>query len=467
MTAAPELGQLQLLDLTKVEIHESNPRKDVGDLTELAASIKSAGVLEPIVVVKRNGHFAAVTGSRRTAASRLAGMTQIPARVMELDEAQVAAAALIENLQRKDLAPLEEAEAFQKYLQLTGCTQKELADRVGKAPSTIANALRLLEAPKLVKDALAAGTITAAHARVALSVPAEYASRLPLKKGVTVGDFEDQADDIKKYAAFVETVKAAVAKARAQIEGEEVLTWSSEEIWAGRERTTLEKILGKAPAPISGSIEADIRLANYREVKARPALHDEVCKCRAFGLVTQRYSDDKVKVERVCISAPGYKKYVAGLQDKKTRDAAKSKVTPAQQAKAKREREAAVRKREKAAVDAAERAIAGRSRYLGPDRKPDPKFMKGGLDREPARLALFAIATSRTSEWAPGWRAEVWRRIAKMPIKEVRTRAAEWVAIAALSEINSRQDEKRQLQELIFGHFKVELPAEPKKKAKR
>src|SRR5258708_2907115 len=130
MTAATELGQLQLLDLSTLEVSKHNPRSVVGDLTELSASIKEIGVIEPIVAVRRNGGFDIIAGSRRWAAAKKAGLTQIPARILELDDAQAMAASLIENLQRKDLEPLEEAEAFRKYLQLTGVTQAELGKRV-------------------------------------------------------------------------------------------------------------------------------------------------------------------------------------------------------------------------------------------------------------------------------------------------------------------------------------------------
>ena len=471
-TATPELGQLQLLDLSKVEISKFNPRQDVGDLTELAESIGQIGVLEPIVVVQRNGHYEAVAGSRRSAAARVAGLKQIPARIMSLDDAQQAAAALIENLQRKDLTPLEEAEAFRKYLDLTGCTQKELGQKIGRAPSTIANALRLLDAPKLVRAALERGDITAAHARVALTVPAEYASSLPLKKGVTVQDFEDQARDLKEYATFADQVKAAAAAARAKLAEGQTLTWATDEVWApGRSRTSLDKILGKPPATPAGVIEGDFTTPSYRHVKHRPELHDSLCTCRAFAVVVDRHSPpayiaDRIGILRTCITPAGFKKYTSGLQAKKTRESAKDKVTPAQRAKAQREREASRVKRAKSADAAAGRALSGASRYSDRSEKVDPKFLKGGLDKEPARLALFAFATKMSSEWDPGWRAAVWRRIAAMPIKEVRERAVAWAAQAAIAEINSRKDEQRELQELVYGHFKVTLPAEPKK-AKR
>lgn len=148
MTAATgELKQIRLADL---KVHDLNPRSDVGDLSELEASIRANGVLEPIVVVRSNGHYEIVAGSRRAAAAKRAQLVEIPAVVRDMDERQIAAAALVENLQRKDLAPLEEAEGYQRYIELTGASQADLAKAVGKAPSTIANALRLLDRKSVV-----------------------------------------------------------------------------------------------------------------------------------------------------------------------------------------------------------------------------------------------------------------------------------------------------------------------------
>lgn len=475
-TTAPDLGQLQLLDLSKVEVSKLNPRQDVGDLTELAQSIGEIGVLEPIVVVQRNGHYEAIAGSRRLAASRQAGKRQIPARVMSLDEAQQAAAALIENLQRKDLTPLEEAHAYRKYLDLTGVTQKELGQKIGRAPSTVANALRLLEAPKLVKDALERGDITAAHARIALTVPAEYASSLPLKKGVTVQDFEDEARDVKAYADFAESVKEKAAKARERLGEGETLTWSTEEVWAAHTQTSLAKILGKPAVAIAGVLEGEFVTKSYRRIHHRPELHDSLCTCRAYALVVDRYSGDKVKVERACIVPAGYRKYAAGLEDKKTRDAAKDKVTPAQRAKAEREREAARKQKEKRAAEAAVSALevkvdvpySANDRSSRSAQKLDPKLLKGGPAGENARLALWAL-TAREIWNADGGRVSLWQQIARMPIAKVRDLLAQHAAATALEIALSRRDERKPLIEAIYSYYGIAVPEEPKKtkKAKR
>jgi ParB family chromosome partitioning protein len=450
MTAAPELGQLQLLDLSKVEIHESNPRRDVGDLTELAASIKSAGVLEPIVVVKRNGHFAAVTGSRRTAASRLAGMTQIPARVMEMDEAQVAAAALIENLQRKDLAPLEEAEAFQKYLQLTGVTQVQLGKAVGRAPSTIANALRLLDAPKPVKAALADGRITAAHARVVLELkdPSEI-TRLPLKQGVTVHELKERVDDINadyetSGPPAIERVKAFFERAKKD-NPKYVITWTDEPRYRG-DGPSLTKALGDPPKKIVGRLY-------------RPEKHDGKggCACRVYQIAAlDDYSYDgspvKYHLERVCVDRAGFKKAEGHLPYNAPKGTTKA------------ERDAQMAK------DAAEH-VASAHRWHGYSKREQAVHAKLVKHKDVERLVLMALA-----DWmsAPSYTYHSWQAIAKLSSAQVRERLrllGTQKVIRGAGSYGSKKVDRG--MEAVLGHFKVDPKdlgyevKESKKKAKR
>lgn len=314
MTAAatPDLGQLQLLDLSKVEVSKFNPRQDVGDLTELAESIGQIGVLEPIVVVQRNGHYEAVAGSRRLAASRQAGKKQIPARVMSLDEAQQAAAALIENLQRKDLTPLEEAEAFRKYLDLTGCTQKELGQKIGRAPSTVANTLRLLEAPKPVKQALARGEIDAAHARELLKVsdPGLAEKALASAKAVASSDISDGRVTVRGIQFAVEgvnaqhrdnlvlkTAKADLLAKKADLEATgKIVTWKPLESWSSKE-WQVATYLG---AP-SKRIALDLTGFEGENWKT----HDKDCDCNGVALTFGgNYGENahKIQAHRVCVS---------------------------------------------------------------------------------------------------------------------------------------------------------------------
>jgi ParB family chromosome partitioning protein len=148
------------------------PRKGFDDnsLSDLAASLSQTGVLQP-VVVRRFGHgYQLIVGERRWRAAKLAGLTRIPAIIREATDAQSLELALVENLLREDLNPMEEAEAYQRLLAEFGWTQEELAQRVGRDRSSIANCLRLLKLPALIQADLRAGRLTMGHARALLSL---------------------------------------------------------------------------------------------------------------------------------------------------------------------------------------------------------------------------------------------------------------------------------------------------------
>lgn len=172
------------------------PRKhfDEEKLAELAASIKEHGVLQPLLVRRVGSGYQLIAGERRWRAAQRAGLTEVPVLVRELDEATMMKIALVENLQREDLNPLEEAEAYQRLLQEFKMTQEEIAAAVGKSRSAIANALRLLNLPPLIQASLAEGKITAGHARALLALGDEEAQlaawRKVLEQGLTVREVE-------------------------------------------------------------------------------------------------------------------------------------------------------------------------------------------------------------------------------------------------------------------------------------
>jgi ParB family chromosome partitioning protein len=142
-------------------------------LEELSQSIKEYGVIQPVLVRKTGDRFELIAGERRFRATKLAGLETIPAIVKELSEQETAEIAMIENLQREDLNFMEEAEGYQVLLTTFGLTQEELAKRVGKSQSTIANKLRLLKLPAAVREELSQETVTERHARALLKLPDE------------------------------------------------------------------------------------------------------------------------------------------------------------------------------------------------------------------------------------------------------------------------------------------------------
>lgn len=161
------------LALDEIDAGGEQPRRRFVDETieELAQSISSHGILQPILVEPAGGRYRIIAGERRFRAARRAGLQRIPAVVRSSGDGERLTLALVENIQREDLTPMEEAQAYRRILEVSGVSQEELAGRVGKHRSTIANSLRLLGLPVEMQNALADGTITAGHARALLMIP--------------------------------------------------------------------------------------------------------------------------------------------------------------------------------------------------------------------------------------------------------------------------------------------------------
>ena len=212
MKAAPSLGRglasllpqmtdassakVAVLALDLLEPNPFQPRGQVqaDDLTDLANSIQAQGILQPILVrphPSKPNHYQIVAGERRWRAAKLAGLAAIPCYTRDMADAEAGAAALIENLQRQDLNPIEEADGYQRLIQTFDLTQEALAQAVGKSRSHIANTIRLLSLPDAVKSHLQTGTITAGHARAAMATgdPAATAE-LIVAKGLSVRQAE-------------------------------------------------------------------------------------------------------------------------------------------------------------------------------------------------------------------------------------------------------------------------------------
>jgi ParB family chromosome partitioning protein len=163
-------GQRTRLEIDQIASNPIQPRQtfDTEELQTLAESIVAHGLLQPVVVRRVGDRFELVAGERRLQAAKRAGWTDVPVNIIEADDRQTAELAIVENLHRKDLNPLEKAASFHRYLEHYGCTQEELAGRLNLDRSTIANLIRLLELPEPVQEAIRQGKITQGHARAML-----------------------------------------------------------------------------------------------------------------------------------------------------------------------------------------------------------------------------------------------------------------------------------------------------------
>ncbi len=162
----------QLLAIEKIIPNKDQPRKEFNPeaIEELAASIREKGILQPIVVTKQGEGYTLICGERRFRAAQLCGLTQVPAVIKEIAPAEFLEWALIENIQREDLSPLEEAQAYERLIEEQMLSQDDLAKKLGKNRTTITNTIRLLRLPHEVQRYLSAGQLTAGHARALLGL---------------------------------------------------------------------------------------------------------------------------------------------------------------------------------------------------------------------------------------------------------------------------------------------------------
>ncbi len=174
-TSAPQSTGLRNLPIERVQPNPKQPRKFFApeNLAELTESIKVRGILQPVVVRRKGDNYELVAGERRWRAATQAGLHEIPAIVKEFSDRDALQAALVENIQRQDLDPLEEAEAYHRLINDHTMTQEQVAAAVGKSRVAVTNSLRLLKLPKNIMDMLADGRLTAGHARALLMVENE------------------------------------------------------------------------------------------------------------------------------------------------------------------------------------------------------------------------------------------------------------------------------------------------------
>ncbi len=162
----------QTLNINRIEPNKNQPRKhfDEDALAELADSIKQFGVIEPLVVVKRKGYYELIAGERRWRAARLAGLKEVPVVIKDYNDQEIVEIALIENIQREDLNPIEEAHAYERLIKEFNLKQDEVAERVSKSRTTITNSLRLLKLTEKVQQMLIDDMLSTGHVRALISI---------------------------------------------------------------------------------------------------------------------------------------------------------------------------------------------------------------------------------------------------------------------------------------------------------
>lgn len=202
-----------MVKISLVEPNKEQPRKtfDEGALAELADSIKQYGIIQPIVVVKKDDHYVIVTGERRWRAAKIAGLKTVPVVVKDLTEQQIMELSLIENIQREDLNPVEEAMAYQRLIQEFHMTQDEIARKVSKSRTAITNTIRLLKLDKDVQEMLISHQITSGHARALLGLENfdeqyDLAMRI-VEEGLSVRDTEELVKLMNQPPEEMETKK--------------------------------------------------------------------------------------------------------------------------------------------------------------------------------------------------------------------------------------------------------------------
>jgi ParB family transcriptional regulator, chromosome partitioning protein len=184
-----ERGGITLLPVEQVLPNPTQPRIEMKEesLRELATSIKEKGLLQPILVRRKEGVYEIIAGERRYRAARMAGLQDIPAIIRDADDRECLELALIENLQREDLNPIEIASVYQRFVDDFDCTHEGLAKKIGVDRSSVSNYIRLLKLPEWIKDLMAQGKLTQGHGRVLITLKDEHEQRKYVKRVLNEG----------------------------------------------------------------------------------------------------------------------------------------------------------------------------------------------------------------------------------------------------------------------------------------
>lgn len=206
-------GPVVELAIDSISANPKQPRKDFDDkaLHDLAESLKQSGVLQPVVVRRFGERYQLIVGERRWRAAKMAGITRIPAVIRDATDAETLELALVENLLREDLNPMEEAEAYQRLLAEFGWTQEELAQRVARDRSSVANCLRLLKLPETIQADLRAGRLTMGHARALLSLESP-ADQLKLREQILAHSWSVRATEQGVQAKRVQPARRTLRR---------------------------------------------------------------------------------------------------------------------------------------------------------------------------------------------------------------------------------------------------------------
>lgn len=193
----------QFLKTSQIEPNKDQPRKkfDEEAIEELANSIRQYGIIQPIIVCKKDDYYQIIAGERRWRAAKKAGLREVPVVIKEYTDKEIAEISLIENIQREDLNPIEEAQSYRQLIDEYHLTQEDLAERIAKSRTEIANKMRLLKLPNEVQQMLAAGTLSAGHARALLALDTKKdqlkAAEIVLERSLSVRQTEDLVKKMK------------------------------------------------------------------------------------------------------------------------------------------------------------------------------------------------------------------------------------------------------------------------------